>query len=155
MEIGRRATAPDMQNALVPGSENSRWYGEWVADDLDTARAVDTCNSLLVRCPARAPAHTCHPRGSGSQATSRGAFQPRTHTVGHALVTPASWSTGHEPCDSVVVRLFGDPGAQLGKDFLFGFRAGMKLAQAFIGLTDIVESGVDTVQFHALDRGEQ
>ena len=39
MEIGRRATAPDMQNALVPGSENSRWYGEWVADDLDTARA--------------------------------------------------------------------------------------------------------------------
>lgn len=93
--------------------------------------------------------------GSGARATSRGAFQPRTHTVGHALVTPASWSTGHEPCDSVVVRLFGDPGAQLGKDFLFGFRAGMKLAQAFIGLTDIVESGVDTVQFHALDRGEQ
>ena len=93
--------------------------------------------------------------GSGARATSRGAFQPRTHTVGHALVTPASWSTGHEPCDSVVIRLFGDPGAQLGKDFLFGFRAGMKLAQAFIRLTDIVESGVDTVQFHALDRGEQ
>ena len=48
-------------------------------------------NSLLVRCPARAPAHTCHPRGSGSQATSRGAFQPRTGTwpvvfiVGDAL----------------------------------------------------------------------
>ena len=62
MEIGRRATAPDMQNALVPGSENSRWYGEWVADDLDTARAVDTCNSLLVRCSARAPAHTSLPR---------------------------------------------------------------------------------------------
>ena len=56
--------------------------------------------------------------------------------------------TGHEPLGSVVVRLFGNAGAQLGKDFLFGFRAGVKLAQALVGLTDIVESGVDTVQFH-------
>ena len=50
--------------------------------------------------------------------------------------------TGHEPLGSVVVRLFGNAGAQLGKDFLFGFRTGVKLAQALVGLTDIVESGV-------------
>ena len=63
--------------------------------------------------------------------------------------------TGHEPLGSVVVRLFGNAGAQLGKDFLFGFRAGVKLAQALVGLTDIVESGVDTVQFHTFDRCQQ
>ena len=50
--------------------------------------------------------------------------------------------TGHEPLGSVVVRLFGNAGAQLGKDFLFGFRTGVKLAQALVGLTDIVESAV-------------
>ena len=63
--------------------------------------------------------------------------------------------TGHEPLGSVVVRLFGNAGAQLGKDFLFGFRAGVKLAQALVGLTDIVESGVDTVQFHTFHRCQQ
>lgn len=63
MEIGKRATAPEMQKALAPDNANSLRYGEgWAAYDLVPTRVVDTMYSLLVIRPACAPAHTCLPR---------------------------------------------------------------------------------------------